>query len=95
MKKLVVSALLFNVVSAYAVNYEYPYIFKDPRTIGMGGATVAVGGYPNSIFYNPAGISNIPQAEGFLVNLFDLNLSTNKNAKDFITDLMDALDTGT
>ncbi len=94
MKKLVVSALLFNVVSAYAINYEYPYIFKDPRTIGMGGATVAVGGYPNSIFYNPAGIANIQQSEGFLVNLFDLNLSTNKNAKDFITDLLDALDTG-
>jgi len=70
MKKLAILGLLSIVsISSYAVTYEYPYLFKDPRTIGMGGATVAIGGYSNAVFYNPAGISNIPITEGFLVNL--------------------------
>ncbi len=95
MKKLLIAGLISAMsVCSYAVTYEYPYIFKDPRTIGMGGATVAIGGYPNSVFYNPAGISNIPVSEGFLVNLVDVNLSINKNSKDFVSDFMDALDTG-
>ncbi len=95
MKKLVGLFILTGIsFSSYGITYEYPYIFKDPRTIGMGGATVAVGGYSNSIFYNPAGISNIPITEGFAVNLLDINISTNKNAKDFLNDLLDALDTG-
>ncbi len=95
MKKLAVLGLSSIVsMSSYAITYEYPYLFKDPRTIGMGGATVAIGGYPNAVFYNPAGISNIPITEGFLVNLVDVNLSINKNSKDFINDFMDALDTG-
>ncbi|NPA52642.1 MAG: hypothetical protein GXO22_07080 [Aquificae bacterium] len=88
--------LLFSlgfVANSYSITYEYPYLFKDPRVIGMGGAVVAVGGYPNAVFYNPAGLSNIPISEGFAVNLFDINVSTNENATDFLTDLLDALDT--
>ncbi len=94
MKKAGVILLTTGLISiSNAVTYEYPYLFKDPRVIGMGGAITAVGGHPNSVFYNPAGISNIPVTEGFAVNLLDINLSTNKNARDFLSDLLDALDT--
>lgn len=77
---------------------EYPYIYKSTRAMGMGGAYTAVGGRVDTLFYNPAGLINIPQDKGWEVNGLPLpvNLSAevNKNGLDFAKDLQDALKTG-
>ena len=96
MKKLgliTISTFLLAKISSGAI-YEYPYLYKDPRVLGMGGAYTAVGGTGTSIFYNPAGLSNLNPKSGFEVDLLGLNLSTNQNSLDFLSDFSDALDTG-
>jgi hypothetical protein len=62
----------------------------------MGGAYTAVGGRVDTLFYNPAGLINIPQDKGWEVNGVPLNLSAevNKNGQSFAKDLQDALKTG-
>lgn len=93
MRKLILSALLASTTS-FAVTFEYPYLYKDPRAMGMGGAYVAVGGTSSSVFYNPAGLSKIKKEAGFEVNLLKLTVGAGKNSSNFVNDMMDALDTG-
>jgi hypothetical protein len=75
---------------------EYPYIYKSTRAMGMGGASTAVGGRMDSLFYNPAGLINIPQDKGWEINGFPLNISAevNKNGLSFAKDLQNAMKTG-
>jgi hypothetical protein len=87
-------------------NLEYPYIYKSTRAMGMGGAYTAVGGRVDSLFYNPAGLINIPQDKGWEVNLINLSVEVGKNMADlkkliqkkdcgdntFCKDMQDALD---
>ncbi len=97
MKKKIALASLSTLVFAtlsFGEIYEYPYLYKDPRVLGMGGANIAVGGSSTAVFYNPAGLSNLNPAAGFEVDLLGLNISTNQNSIDFISDLKDAFDTG-
>ncbi len=91
MKKILLSALLIS-SSSFAVTFEYPYLYKDPRAMGMGGAYVAVGGTSSSVFYNPAGIAKINKKAGWEINLLKINLAWGKNSVDFMNDLQDALD---
>src|SRR5512147_2541236 len=69
---------------------EYPSFYKSPRAMGMGGAYTAIGGRVDSLFYNPAGLINIPRDKGWEVNGFPLviplNISAevNKNGLDFV-----------
>lgn len=72
---------------------EYPYIYKSTRAMGMGGAYTAVGGRVDSLFYNPAGLINIPRDKGWEVNLINLSAEYGKNTKDFLNDFQDASDT--
>lgn len=86
---------------------EYPYLYKSPRAMGMGGAYTAVGGSVDTLFYNPAGLSNLPKDKGWEVNLLNLSLEVGKNAADlselilgqdcgennFCSDMQDAFDT--
>jgi opacity protein-like surface antigen len=72
---------------------EYPTLYKSPRSMGMGGAYVAVGGRTDTLFYNPAGLSAMPQDKGWEVNLLGITAEYSRNAKDFVKDLGDALDT--
>jgi hypothetical protein len=72
---------------------EYPYIYKSTRAMGMGGAYTAVGGRVDSLFYNPAGLINIPQDKGWEVNLINLSVGYGKNTEKFLKDMKDALDT--
>jgi len=72
---------------------EYPSLYKSPRAMGMGNAYVAVGGRTDALFYNPAGLSAIPQDKGWEVNLLGITAEYSKNAKDFAKDMQDALDT--
>jgi hypothetical protein len=95
------SALLLMSTGAFAETSlrEYPYIYKSTRAMGMGGAYTAVGGRVDTLFYNPAGLINIPKDKGWEVNgmlpVPALNISAefNKNGENFFTDLTDALDT--
>lgn len=78
---------------ALAGSLEYPYIYKSPRAMGMGGAYTAIGGRVDTLFYNPAGLTNIPRDKGWEVNLINLTAEAGKDALDFIKDIQDALDT--
>jgi hypothetical protein len=79
---------------------EYPSLYKSTRAMGMGGAYTAVGGRVDSLFYNPAGLINIPRDKGWEVNGFPgvipLNISAEygKNVENFLNDLEDATSTG-
>lgn len=74
---------------AYGVSFEYPQIYKDQKTMGMGGASVATGGTAASLFANPAGLSKIKKADGWQVNIIDTTIAVNQNIMDFGEDLSD------
>jgi hypothetical protein len=61
--------------------------------MGMGGAYTAVGGRADSLFYNPAGLINIPQDKGWEVNLVNVSAEYGNKVKNFLNDSQDALDT--
>lgn len=73
---------------------EYPYLYKSTRAMGMGGAYTAIGGRVDSLFYNPAGLINIPRDKGWEVNLINISAEYGKNSKNFLNDMQDATDTG-
>jgi hypothetical protein len=92
---LIVVISLLMPASAFAqqpTTREYPSIYKSTRAMGMGGAYTAVGGRADSLFYNPAGLINIPQDKGWEVNLINLSAEYSKNAKNFLNDMKDATD---
>ena len=106
---LILAALLIAPAGLSAqqpTNLEYPYFYKSPRAMGMGGAYTAVGGRVDSLFYNPAGLINIPQDKGWEVNLLNISFELGKNIAElkslvqhkncgdntFCTDMQDALD---
>ncbi len=69
--------------------YEYPYIYRSPRTMGMAGADVAVGGHVTSVFSNPAGLANLPEGWRFIP--LGLSAGTTTRTYDFLMDLDSAL----
>jgi len=73
---------------------EYPYLYKSTRAMGMGGAYTAIGGRVDTLFYNPAGLSNIPKDKGWEVNILNLSAEASKNSVNFYNDLLDAVKTG-
>ena len=93
MKRLLLGSLL-SVSLGFPIAFEYPYIYKDPRVMGMGGAYVAVGGTSASLFYNPAGIGKIKKEAGFEVDLIGVTAAVSKDGYKFLQDFQDALDTG-
>jgi hypothetical protein len=91
----VISLLLLipaGVLAGEPTSREYPYIYKSTRAMGMGGAYTAVGGRADALFYNPAGLINIPRDKGWEVNLINVSAEYSKNAKQFVNDLKDATD---
>ena len=92
---VVLSLLMPAVVFAQQpTSREYPYIYKSTRAMGMGGAYTAVGGRVDSLFYNPAGLINMPQDKGWEVNLINVSAEYGKKSRDFLDDFQDATDTG-
>lgn len=71
---------------------EYPYLYKSPRAMGMGGAYTAIGGRVDSLFYNPAGLSNIPKDKGWEVNILNPTVDLGNKSLDFVNDMKDAFD---
>jgi hypothetical protein len=78
--------------SLFASSYEYPQLYKDTKIMGMGGANIAVGGQATSIFYNTAGIADIPKEYGWEVELLNINVAASQNLQDFIDDMDEAND---
>jgi len=91
---LVLAVLLLAMpATVSADSKEYSYIYKSTRAMGMGGAYTAVGGRVDSLFYNPAGLINIPQDKGWEVNLINVSAEYGKNTKKFLRDTKDATNT--
>lgn len=76
---------------AGAASNEYPHIYKSPRVMGMGGANVAIGGRFDSVFYNPAGLTRMPEYN-WEVNVLGLSGAVGEDTLDFVDDLNDAFD---
>ena len=77
-----------------ATTREYPYLYKSPRAMGMGGAYTSIGGTVDTLFYNPAGLSLMPKDKGWEVNILNLSAEANNDGLNFYRDLQSALDTG-
>ncbi len=93
MKKIVIGSLIL-VSAGFPIALEYPYLYKDPRVMGMGGAYVAVGGTSTALFYNPAGLAKIDKKAGFEVDLIGLTLEYSSEGRSFVEDMQNALNTG-
>ena len=76
--------------SLFGSTYEYPQLYKDTKIMGMGGANIAVGGQATSIFYNTAGIADIPKEYGWEIELLNINVSASQNLQDFMDDMDEA-----
>lgn len=76
-----------------AFSAEYPFYYKSPRSMGMGGVGIAVGGQFDSVFQNPAGLAYMP-ADNWEVNLLRLNAGYGENTKTFVEDIDDAFNVG-
>ena len=88
-KKLVSMALLGATTSLMAIYAEHASLYKDPRVMGMGGASIAVGSYSTAVFSNPAGLANIKKDHGFVVDLLGVGFSASPKIADFVNDMSD------
>jgi len=88
-KKSLLLSLVFG-SSLLASSYEYPQLYKDTKIMGMGGANIAVGGQATSIFYNSAGIADIPKEYGWEVDILNANIAVSTNTIAFMDDLDEA-----
>ncbi len=100
MKKVLKAAVVLSSLSLFSLSYaqeptikQYPYLYKSPRAMGMGGAYVAIGGRTDTLFYNPAGLSTMPK-KNLEVNILGLSAGVGQNSIDFAKDIKDALDMG-
>ena len=84
MKKIISLALIGATTSLMAMYAEHASLYKDPRVMGMGGASVAVGAYSTSVFSNPAGLANIKKDHGFVVDLLGLGATISPSVLDFV-----------
>jgi len=91
-KSLILSLALGT--SVFASSYEYPQIYKDTKIMGMGGANIAVGGQAASIFYNTAGIADIPKEYGWEVDIININIALSDKIQDFADDMDEANEDG-
>ncbi|WP_160061890.1 hypothetical protein [Psychromonas sp. L1A2] len=89
LKLTILSALPTISVQASELNYLY----KDQRTMAMGGANVSVGGYSSSLFSNPAGIAKVTNKDDLTIEFFTIQASGGKDTGPFVSDLNDAIDT--
>jgi len=65
---------------------EYPSLHRGIRPLGMGGAFTAVADDENALFYNPAGLSNLPK---FKMGLLNPLFEASKKSVDLISEVQD------
>ena len=75
--------------SVSAVVLEYPYLYRSPHQMGMGGVDLAIGGHPSSVFSNPAGLARLPDGWRFVP--WAPSAGTTTRTYDFLRDLDSAL----
>ena len=76
MKKIVLIAIILSSF-VFGANYEINYLYKDERSLGMGGVGVANGGKAPSVFLNPAGLSKMVPDGGIDFSLLPVNIGIN------------------
>jgi hypothetical protein len=81
LKKLLLLALgVFGCVSAFGQDHEFPRLqVRNLRSLGMGGAAVAIPSEDNILFYNPALLRCMRYNR---INLIDVNLRINNSVID-------------
>jgi hypothetical protein len=90
----ILPSLIAMAVSGAAVAAPQSYLYKDTRTMAMGGASVATGGYSTAVFSNPAGLAKLPTDHGMIVELLGFQATATQNGTEIFTDLADASDSG-
>ncbi|MBM7034984.1 conjugal transfer protein TraF [Vibrio ulleungensis] len=90
----ILPSLVAMAVSGAAVAAPQSYLYKDTRTMAMGGASVATGGYSTAVFSNPAGLAKLPTDHGMIVELLGFQATATQNGTEIFTDLADASDSG-
>ncbi len=78
--------LMSILVSSMLFADEYNYIYRGIRPMGMGGAFAAVSNDQNALFYNPAGLSHVPDRR---LVLFSVEAEVGQGAYDAYTDILD------
>lgn len=73
------------------MTYEYPYIYRSIRAIGMGDAFTAVSDDKDAPFYNPAGVSFMKENTSE-VSILKINIMMNKYIGEFRKTMQDAQD---
>jgi len=91
-KRIILGTLLTTTTSLMALDAAHAFLYKDPRVMGMGGASVAVGGYSTAVFSNPAGLTEIKKDHGFVIELLGVGATGSEQIMDFADDLGDAED---
>ncbi|HIC10790.1 MAG TPA: hypothetical protein EYO61_05490 [Campylobacterales bacterium] len=79
-------------ISLLSGTFEHYQLYKDIHVLRMGGAQVGLGGSGTSIFYNPAGLSQMDRSKGAEVRILNLSASINQNGIDLIEDAQDVQD---
>lgn len=76
---------------ASAALLEYPYVYRSPRSMGLGGVDLAIGGHPTAVFSNPAGL--VRMNDGWRFVPLAPSAGTTTRTYDFLQDLDAALST--
>ena len=87
MKKIILIVLIGATTSLMALYAEHASLYKDPRIMGMGGTSMAVGSYSTSVFSNPAGLASIKKEHGFVVDLLGLGANGTADVLTFLDDI--------
>src|SRR3972149_9097369 len=99
MKKLIISKLylttfflmsflfLLALPAKAGTLYNYPYLYKGIRSLGMGGAFTAVGKDAEALFYNPAGLYDM----GLKIAILNPLVEVDQNITALATDAQNAM----
>src|SRR3989304_10053316 len=89
MKRIAFNILFLFFVFADIANagtlYNYPYLYKGIRSLGMGGAFTAVGKDAEALFYNPAGLYDM----GFQLSVFNPLIEVNTDTINLAKEIDD------
>jgi hypothetical protein len=94
-KNSLLKLVIFSALPTISVQAsELNYLYKDQRTMAMGGTNVSVGGYSSSLFSNPAGIAKVSNNDDLIIEFFTVQASGGNDTAPFVSDINDAIDTG-
>lgn len=85
---LLVVSLAQTVLAETKTLFNYPHLYRGPRSLGMGGTYTAVGRDAEALFYNPATLYDM----GFKLALLNPLIEVDQNVLDIAPDVQDALD---